>query len=150
MEPGVITATQNFKRNLLLILYRDGEKNLTFVCFLLPLKREIKKCLTLAAYFLHLEIPVFLPVSFSLQKNIYFCFMDYDKTFDSVDHNKLWQILKAMVISDHLTCLLRNLYAGQEATVRRGTMDWFKIWKGLHQGCILSLCLFNLYAEYIM
>ena len=86
------------------------------------------------------------------QKNIYFCFIDYAKAFDCVDHNKLWKILKKMGIPDHLTCLLRNLYAGQEATVRtgHGTTDWFKIGKGVHQGCILSPCLFNLYAEYIM
>ena len=87
------------------------------------------------------------------QKNIYFCFMDYAKAFDCVDHNKLWKILKEMRIPDHLTCLLRNLYAGQEVTVGtgHGTMDWFKIWEGVHQGCILSPCLFNnLYAEYIM
>ena len=86
------------------------------------------------------------------QKIIYFCFIDYAKAFDCVDHNKLWTILKEMGIPDHLTCLLRNLYAGQEATVRteHGTTDWFQIGKGVHQGCILSLCLFNLYAEYIM
>merc|ERR1719249_158230 len=86
------------------------------------------------------------------QKNIYFCFIDYAKTFDCVDHNKLWKILKEMGISDHLTCLLRNLYAGQEATVRtgHGTTDWFQIGKGVCQGCILSPSLFNLYAEYIM
>jgi len=88
------------------------------------------------------------------QKNIYFCFMDYAKAFDSVDHNKLWRILQEMRIPDHLTCLLRNLYVGQEATVRtgHGTTDWFQIGKGVRQGCILSpcLCLFNLYAEYIM
>ena len=86
------------------------------------------------------------------QKNIYFCFLDYAKAFDCVDHNKLWNILKEMGIPDHLTCLLRNLYAGQEATVRtgHGTTDWFQIGKGVHQGCILSPCLFNLYAEYIM
>ena len=86
------------------------------------------------------------------QKNIYFCFIDYAKAFDCVDHNKLWKILKEMGIPDHLTCLLRNLYAGQEATVRTGpgTTDWFQIWKGVGQGCILSPCLFNLYAEYIM
>ena len=86
------------------------------------------------------------------QKNIYFCFIDYAKVFDCVDHNKLWKILKDMGIPDHLTCLLRNLYAGQEATVRtgHGTTDWFQIVKGVHQGCILSSCLFNLYAEYIM
>ena len=80
------------------------------------------------------------------QKNIYFCFIDYAKAFDCVDHNKLWKILKEMGISDHLTCLLRNLYAGQEATVRtgHGTTDWFQIGKGVRQGCILSPCLFNL------
>ena len=88
----------------------------------------------------------------SSRKNIYFCFIDYAKAFDCVDHNKLWKILKEMGIPDHLTCLLRNLYAGQEATVRTGhrTTDWFQIGKGVCQGCILSLCLFNLYAEYIM
>ena len=86
------------------------------------------------------------------QKNIYFCFIDYAKVFDCVDHNKLWKILKEMGIPDHLTCLLRNLYAGQEATVRtgHGTADWFQIGKGVHQGCILSPWLFNIYAEYIM
>ena len=86
------------------------------------------------------------------QKNIYLCFIDYTKAFDCVDHNQLWKILKEMGIPDHLTSLLRNLYAGQEATVRtgRGTIDWFQIGKGVHQGCILSSSLFNLYAEYIM
>ena len=86
------------------------------------------------------------------QKNIYFCFIDYAKTFDCVDHNKLWTVLKEMGIPDHLTCLLRNLHAGQEATVRtgHGTTGWFQIGKGVLQGCILSPCLFNLYAEYIM
>ena len=86
------------------------------------------------------------------QKNIYFCFIDYAKAFDGVDHNKLWNILKKMGIPDHLTYLLRNLYAVQEATVRtgHGTTDWFQIGKGVHQGCILSPCLFNFYAEYIM
>ena len=86
------------------------------------------------------------------QKNIYFCFIDYAKAFDCVDHNKLWKILQEMGIPDHLSCLLRNLYAGQEATVRtgNGTTDWFHIGKGVCQGCILSLCLFNLYADYIM
>ena len=86
------------------------------------------------------------------KKNIYFCFIDYAKAFDCVDHNTLWKILKVMGIPNHLTCLLRNLYAGQEATVRtgHGTTDWFQIGKGECQGCILSPCLFNLFAEYIM
>ena len=86
------------------------------------------------------------------QKNIYFCFTDYAKAFDRVDHNKLWKILKEMGIPDHVTCLLRNMYAEQEITVRtgHGTKDWFQIGKGVHQGCILSLRLFNLCAEYIM
>ena len=86
------------------------------------------------------------------QKNIYFCFIDYAKAFDCVDHKKLWKILKEMGISDYLTCLLRNLYAGQEATVRtgHGTTDWFQIGKGVHQGCIWSPGLFNLHAEYII
>ena len=86
------------------------------------------------------------------QKNINFCFIDYTKAFDCVDHNKLWKILKEMGIPDHLPCLMRNLYAGQGATVRtgHGTTDWFQIGKGAHQGCIWSLCFFNLYAEYIM
>ena len=86
------------------------------------------------------------------QKNIYFCFIDYVRAFDCVDHNKLWKILKEMGIPDHLICLLRNLYAGQEATVRtgHGTTDWFQIGKGVHQVYILSPCLFNLYPEYIM
>ena len=95
-----------------------------------------------------------------VQKSIYFCFIDYSKAFNCVDRNKLWKILKEMGIPDHLTCPLRNLYAGQEATVRtgHGTTDWFQIGKGVHQGCILkkkkgcilSPCLFNLCAEYIM
>ena len=86
------------------------------------------------------------------QKNIYFCFIDYPKAFDYVDHNKLWKILNKLGIPDHLTCLLRNLHAGQEATVRtgHGTTDWFQVGKGVYQGCILSPCLFNLYAEYIL
>ena len=86
------------------------------------------------------------------QKNIYFCFIDNTEAFDCVDHNKLWEILQEMGIPDHFTCLMRNLYTGQEATVRtrHGTMDWFQIGKGVHQGRILSLCLFKLYAEYIM
>ena len=86
------------------------------------------------------------------QKNIYFCFIDYTKTFDCVDHKEMWNILTEMGVPDDLTCLLRNLYIGQEATVRtrHGTMDWFKTGKGVHQGCILSPCLFNLYAEHIM
>ena len=88
----------------------------------------------------------------SSRKNIYFCFIDYAKAFDCVDHNKLWNILKEMEIPDHLTYLLRKLYAGQEATVRtgHGTTHWFQIGKGVRQGCILSPCLFNFYAEYIM
>ena len=92
----------------------------------------------------------------SSRKTHYFCFIDYAKAFDGVDHNKLWKILKEMGIPDHLTCHLRNLYAGQEATVRtgHGTTDWFQIGKGVYQGvyqgCILSPCLFNLYSEYIM
>ena len=86
------------------------------------------------------------------QKNIYFCFIDYAKAFACVDHNKLWKILQEMGIPDHMTCLLRNLHTGREITVRtgHGTTDWFQIGKGMHQGCILSPCLFNLYAEYIM
>ena len=86
------------------------------------------------------------------QKNIYFCFIDYTKAFNCVYHNKLWKILQVMGIPDHLTCLLRNLYAGQEPTVRtgHGTKDWFQIGKGVRQGCVLSPCLFNLYVVYIM
>ena len=88
----------------------------------------------------------------SRKKKNYFWFIDYAKAFDCVDHNKLWNILQEMGIPDHLTCLLRNLYADQEATVRTGheTTDWFQIRKGIHQGCIMSPCLFNLYTEYIM
>ena len=88
----------------------------------------------------------------TFRKNIYFCFIDYAKAVDYVDHNKLWKVLKEMGIPDHLTCLLRNLYAGQEAAVRtgHGTTDWLHIGKGVRQGCILSPCLFNFYAEYIM
>ena len=86
------------------------------------------------------------------QKNFYFCIIDYAKAFDCVDHKKLWKILRDMGIPDHLTCLLRNLYAGQETTVRTGhrTTDWFQIGKGIRQGCILSPCLFILFAEYVM
>ena len=86
------------------------------------------------------------------QKSIYFCFIDYTKTFDCVDHNELQKILQEMRIPAHITCLLKNLNTGQEATVRtgHGTTDWFQIRKGVHQGCIFSSCLFNLYAEYIM
>ena len=86
------------------------------------------------------------------QKNICFCFIDYTKAFDCVDHNKLWKILQEIGIPDHLSCLLRNLYAGQEAKVRtrHRTTNWVKIGKGVYQGCILSPCLFNLYAQYIM
>ena len=86
------------------------------------------------------------------QKNIYFCFTDYTKAFDCVDHNKLWKILQEMQIPDHLTCLLRNLHAGQEAKIRNRHVirAWIQIGKGIHQGCMLSLCLFNSYVEYIM
>ena len=86
------------------------------------------------------------------QKNIYFCFIDYAKASDCVDHNKMWKILKEIGIPDHLTCFLKNLYAGQVATVRtgHGTMDWFQIGKRARQRCILAPCLFNLYAEYLM
>ena len=86
------------------------------------------------------------------QKNVYFCFINYTKAFDCMNHNKQWKILKEMGIPDHLTCLLRNLDAGQEATVRtrHSTTNWFQIGKRVHQGCVLSPCLFNLYAEYIM
>ena len=98
------------------------------------------------------NIPWIIKKAREFQKNIYFCFIDYTKAFDCVDHNKLWKILKEMGILEHLTCLLRNLYAGQEATVGTGhrKTDWFQIGKGVRQGCILSLCLFNSYAEYIM
>ena len=91
-------------------------------------------------------------ISREFQKNVYFCFIDYAKAFDCVDHSKLWKILKEMGIPDHLTCLLRKLYAGPEATVRtgHGTTDWFQIGKGLCQGCILSPCLFNLYVQYTL
>ena len=104
------------------------------------------------------ELEIKLPTSTGsskkqeFQKNIYLCFINYVKDFDCVDHNKLWKILKVMGIPNHLACLLRNLHAGQEATVRtgHGITDWFQIGKGVHQGCILSPCLFNLYAGYIM
>ena len=88
----------------------------------------------------------------SSRKNIYFCFIDYAKAFDCVDHNKLWKILQEMGVPEHLTCILRNLYAGQEATVRtgHGTTDWFQIGKGVHQSCLLSPCSFNFYAEYLI
>ena len=86
------------------------------------------------------------------QKNIYFCFIDYNKALDCVDHNKLWEVLKELGFPDHIICLLRNLNVGQEATIGtwHGTMDWFKIRKGVRQDCLLSLCLFNFYARYIM
>ena len=102
------------------------------------------------------EPEIKLPASIGSSKNRrvpeFFCFIDYAKAFDCVDHNKLWKILKEMGIPDYLTCLLRNLYAGQEVTVRTGhwTADWFQIGTGVRQGCILSPCLFNLHAEYIM
>ena len=101
-----------------------------------------------------IKLPIYVGSSKEqeFQKNIYLCFIDYTKAFDCLDHNKLWKILKEMGIPDHLTCLFRNLYAGQEATVRtgHGPTDWFQIGKEVHRGCILSPCLFNLYAEYIM
>ena len=102
-----------------------------------------------------IKLPTSVPSSKKareFQKNIYFCFSDHAKAFDCVDHNKLWKILKAMGIPDHLTCLFRNLYAGQEVTARtgHGTTDWFQIGKGVRQGCILSPCLFTFYPEYIM
>ena len=98
------------------------------------------------------NIPWIMEKARESQKNIYFCFLDYAKAFDCVDHNKLWEILREMGVPDHLTCLLRNLYAGQEAPVRtgHGTTEWFQIGNEVHQGCILSPCLFNLYAEYTM
>ena len=94
----------------------------------------------------------FIEKAREFQKNIYFCFIDYAKACECVDHNRLWKILQEMGIPDHLSCILRSLYAGQEATVRTGheTADWFQIGKGVCQGCILSPCLFNLYARYIM
>ena len=104
-------------------------------------------------YFLNVEFYAsYFTLLFQFHKDIYFCFIDYVKGFNCVDHNNLWKILKEMRIPDYLTCLLRNLYAGQEATVRTGhqTTDWFQIGKGVCQGCILSPCLFNFYAEYIM
>ena len=107
---------------------RGTRDQVTNVCWIIGKARELKK------------------------KKIYFCFIDYARSFDPVDHNRLWTILKEMEIPDHHTCLLRNLYAGQEATVRNGheTTDWFQIGKGVCQGCILSSCLFNLHADYIM
>ena len=98
------------------------------------------------------NIQLFIKKAREFQNNIYLCFIDYAKVFDCVDHSKLWKILKEMEIPDHLTCLLKNRYASQEATVRTGygTTDWFQIGKGVRQGCILSACLFNLYAEYIL
>ena len=97
------------------------------------------------------NIPWIIKKAREFQKYTYFCFIDYDKAFDYVDHNKLWKILQQMRIPDHLTCLLRNLYAGQEATVRtgHGTTDWFQIGKRVCQCCIVSPCLLNLHAEYI-
>ena len=96
-----------------------------------------------------IKLQFFSPII--MQKNIYFCFIDYAKAFDCVGNNKLWKILREMGIPDHLTCPLRNLYAGQEATVRtrHGTRDWFQIGKGVHQGCISSPRLVNIHAEYI-
>ena len=119
--PGVLDVQAGFRKG------RRTRDQITNICWIIEKAREF-------------------------QKNIYFCFIDYTKTFDCGDHNKLWKILKEMGTPDHLNCLLRNLYAGQEATVRtgHGTTDWFQIGKGVRQGCILSLCLFNFCAEYIM
>ena len=99
-----------------------------------------------------IKLPTSVGSSKARELQIYFCFVDYAKAFDRVDHKKLWKILKEMGIQDDLTCLLRNLYAGQEATVRtgHGTTDWIQIGKGVHRVCILSPCLFSLYAKYIM
>ena len=110
-------------------------------------------CLLACLFNLNTNIKIILnEKAREFQKNIYFCFIDYAKAFDCMDNNKLWKILKEMGIPDHLTCLLRNLYAGQEAKVRtgQGKIDWFPNRKRVRQGCILSPCLFNLYAEYIM
>ena len=115
------------------------------------LKLDLEKAETL-----EIKLPTFVgsqeKEESSKTLEIYFCFIDYTKAFDHVDHNKLRKILTEIIIQDHFTCLLRNLYAGQETTVRtgHGTMDWFQIVKGVRQSCILSPCLFNLYAEYIM
>ena len=113
-------------------------------------KRDLKKCRETRDQ--TANIHWIIEKAREFQKNIYFCFIDDAKAFDCVDHNKLWKILKKMGIPDHLTCLLRNLYAGQEATVRtrHGTTVWFQIGKGVRQGCILLPCLFNFFAEYIM
>ena len=118
---------------------------LKFFSHLSPKERQCQRMLKL----LHKWI---IEKAREFQKKVYFCFIDYAKAFDCVDHHKLWKTLKDMRIPDHLTWLLRNLYAGQEATVRtgHGTTDWFQIGKGVRQGCILSPCLFNLYGEYIM
>ena len=111
--------------------------------------KQWKQCQTL---FFLAPTPLYHQKSNRVPEKHLFLFIDYAKAFDCVDHNKLWKIQKEMGIPDHLTCLLRNLYACQEATVRtgHGTTDWFQIGKGVRQGCILSLCLFNFYAEYIM
>ena len=109
-------------------------------------------CQCLGRFLYHLQISPKSETGFATHSGIYFCFIDYAKAFDCVDHNKLWKILKEMGLPERLTCLLRNLYAGQEATVRtgHGTTDWFQIGKGVRRGCILSPYLFNLYAENIM
>ena len=118
---------------------------MNFQMFKLELKRQSNQ----RSNFQH---PWIIKKAREFQKNIYFCFSDYAKAFDCMDHDKMWQILTEMGMPDQLTCLLKNLYAGQEATVRTGheTTEWFQIEKRVHQGCILSPCLFNLYAEYIM
>ena len=132
---------------VLKILQARLEQYVNFQMFKLDLEKKKKRNQRSSA-----NVHWIIKKAREFQKNIYFCFTNYAKAFDCVDHNKLWKILKEMVIPDHLTCLLRNLYAGQEATVRtrRGTTDWFQIGKRVRQGCILSPCLFNLYVEYIM
>ena len=115
-------------------------------------KLDLEKAEELEVKLLTTSICWIIKKAREFQKSIYFCVINYAKAFDCVDHNKLWKILQEMGIPDHLTCFLRNLYAGQEATVSigHGTTDWFQIRKGVCQGCILSPCLFNLYAEHIM
>ena len=120
--------------------------------FIHSFNKQAIACYTSNCQRLNCQHPLDHRKSKSSRKNLYFCFIDYAKAFDCVDHNKLWKILQEMGIPDHITCLLRKLYAGQEAKVitGHGTTDWSQIGKGVYQSCILSPCLFNLYAEYIM